>query len=69
MLIRRRDVWFADLKAKIGNIARRSSKRLFFLHYNVFFIYKYMDLNTKQVGNITEVESMLSFLKLGYNVL
>ena len=28
-----------------------------------------MDLNTKQVGNITEVESMLSFLKLGYNVL
>ena len=28
-----------------------------------------MDLNTKQIGNITEVESMLSFLKLGYNVL
>lgn len=26
-------------------------------------------LNTKQIGNITEVESMLAFLKLGYNVL
>lgn len=28
-----------------------------------------MNLNTKQIGNITEVESMLAFLKLGYNVL
>lgn len=28
-----------------------------------------MELNSKQIGNITEVESMLSFLKLGYNVL
>lgn len=26
-------------------------------------------LNSKQVGNVTEVECMLSFLKLGYNVL
>ena len=26
-------------------------------------------LNSKQIGNITEVECMLSFLKLGYNVL
>ena len=26
-------------------------------------------LNTKQRGNITEVECMLAFLKLGYNVL
>lgn len=26
-------------------------------------------LNSKQIGNITEVEVMLSFLKLGYNVL
>ena len=26
-------------------------------------------LNSKQIGNITEVESMLAFLKLGYNVL
>lgn len=26
-------------------------------------------LNTKQAGNITEVECMLSFLRLGYNVL
>lgn len=26
-------------------------------------------LNTKQIGNITEVECMLAFLKLGYNVL
>lgn len=30
--------------------------------------YIYM-LNTKQIGNITEVECMLAFLKLGYNVL
>lgn len=28
-----------------------------------------MDLNTKQIGNITEIESMLAFIKLGYNVL
>lgn len=27
------------------------------------------DLNSKQIGNITEVELMLAFLKLGYNVL
>lgn len=26
-------------------------------------------LNTKQIGNITEIECMLSFIKLGYNVL
>lgn len=26
-------------------------------------------LNSKQIGNITEVESMLAFLKAGYNVL
>ena len=26
-------------------------------------------LNSKQIGNITEVECMLSFLKLGYNIL
>ena len=26
-------------------------------------------LNTKQMGNITEIECMLAFLKLGYNVL
>lgn len=26
-------------------------------------------LNSKQIGNITEVECMLAFLKLGYNVL
>lgn len=26
-------------------------------------------LNSKQIGNITEMESMLAFLKLGYNVL
>ena len=26
-------------------------------------------LNTKQIGNVTEVECMLAFLKLGYNVL
>lgn len=26
-------------------------------------------LNTKQVGNITEIECMLAFIKLGYNVL
>lgn len=26
-------------------------------------------LNSKQIGNVTEVESMLAFLKLGYNVL
>ena len=26
-------------------------------------------LNSKQKGNITEVECMLAFLKLGYNVL
>lgn len=28
-----------------------------------------MELNSKQIGNITEVEGMLAFLKLGYNVL
>lgn len=27
------------------------------------------ELNSKQIGNITEVELMLEFLKLGYNVL
>lgn len=27
------------------------------------------ELNSKQIGNITEVELMLAFLKLGYNVL
>lgn len=26
-------------------------------------------MNSKQIGNITEVETMLSFMKLGYNVL
>lgn len=26
-------------------------------------------LNTKQIGNITEIECMLAFIKLGYNVL
>ena len=26
-------------------------------------------LNSKQIGNITEMETMLAFLKLGYNVL
>ena len=26
-------------------------------------------INSKQIGNITEVESMLAFLKAGYNVL
>lgn len=26
-------------------------------------------MNSKQIGNITEIESMLAFLKLGYNVL
>ena len=26
-------------------------------------------LNSKQIGNITEIECMLSFIKLGYNVL
>lgn len=26
-------------------------------------------LNTKQIGNITEIECMLAFLKMGYNVL
>lgn len=26
-------------------------------------------LNSKQIGNITEMEAMLAFLKLGYNVL
>ena len=26
-------------------------------------------VNTKQIGNVTEVECMLAFLKLGYNVL
>ena len=26
-------------------------------------------LNSKQIGNVTEVECMLAFLKLGYNVL
>ena len=26
-------------------------------------------LNTKQIGNITEIECMLAFVKLGYNVL
>ena len=28
-----------------------------------------MKLNSKQIGNITEVESILAFLKLGFNVL
>ena len=28
-----------------------------------------MDLNSKKIGNITEVESILAFLKLGCNVL
>lgn len=28
-----------------------------------------MELNSKQLGNVTEVSVMLSFLKLGYNVL
>ena len=28
-----------------------------------------MELNSKQIGNITEVEGMLAFLKLGYNVI
>lgn len=28
-----------------------------------------MELNSKQKGNITELETMLAFLKLGYNVL
>ena len=28
-----------------------------------------MILNSKQIGNITEMEAMLAFLKLGYNVL
>ena len=26
-------------------------------------------MNTKRIGNITEVECMLAFMKLGYNVL
>lgn len=26
-------------------------------------------LNTKQIGNITEIECMLAFIKMGYNVL
>lgn len=26
-------------------------------------------LNTKQIGNVTEIECMLAFVKLGYNVL
>ena len=26
-------------------------------------------LNSKQIGNITEIECMLSFIKLGYNIL
>lgn len=26
-------------------------------------------MNSKQIGNVTEVECMLAFLKLGYNVL
>jgi len=28
-----------------------------------------MELNTKQLGNVTEVSVMLEFLKLGYNIL
>ena len=27
------------------------------------------DMNSKQIGNITELETMLAFLKLGFNVL
>lgn len=32
-------------------------------------MFKKIMLNSKQIGNITEVETMLAFLKLGYNVL